>query len=159
MQGKTSIKRIEVFFCRFSNMLEGTEYSWDVWSMAWQNSIKPEHDRNRKKENNGLYRQLKEQERRDKQERLRFLEVLSESICLPPDVLAGAPIVTMHGRNAIYIENHKKITEYSEEHILIQTKSCKLAIEGKSLKIDYFTKEELKISGLIRRVSYGEEAM
>ncbi|MDE7325388.1 MAG: YabP/YqfC family sporulation protein [Lachnospiraceae bacterium] len=126
--------------------------------MTWQNSTKPEHEKNRKKENGGLYKQLKEQEKREKQERLSFLEVLSESISLPPDVLAGAPIVTMHGRNAVYIENHKKITEYSEEHILIQTKSCKLAIEGKRLKIDYFTKEELKISGLIRRISYGEEA-
>ena len=126
--------------------------------MTWQNSTKPEHDRNRKKENSGLDKQMKEQEEREKQERLSFLDVRSESICLPPDVLAGAPIVTMHGRNAVYIENHKKITEYSEEHILIQTKSCKLAIEGKRLKIDYFTKEELKISGLIRRISYGEEA-
>lgn len=127
--------------------------------MAWQNNTKPEHNKNRRRENDGLYRQLKEQEKREKEERMRFLEVLSESIALPPDVIAGAPIVTMHGRNAVYVENHKKIMEYSEEHILIQTKSCKLAIEGKRLKIDYFTKDELKISGWIRRVSYGEEAV
>ena len=127
--------------------------------MAWQDSTKPEHYKNKRKENEGLYRQLKAQEKSEKEERMRFLEILSESIALPPDVLAGAPIVTMHGRNAVYVENHKKITEYSEEHILIQTGSCKLAIEGKRLKIDYFTKEELKISGLIRRISYGEEAV
>lgn len=123
--------------------------------MAWQNNTKSEHSKNRRRENGELYKQLKEQEKKEKEERLSFLEILSESIALPPDVLAGAPIVTMHGRNAIYVENHKKITEYSEERILIQTGSCRLAIEGKRLKIDYFTKEELKISGLILQVSYG----
>lgn len=122
--------------------------------MARQNSGKSEHQKNRKQGNKEIYQELKAREKEEKQERLRFLEVLSESISLPPDVLTGAPIITMHGRNAVYIENHKKITEYSEEHILVQTSVCKVLVEGKRLKIDYFTKEEMKISGMIRQVSY-----
>lgn len=122
--------------------------------MAWQSNGKSEHQKNRKQGNKKIYQEVKAKEKEEKQERLRFLEVLSESISLPPDVLTGAPMITIYGRNAIYIENHKKITEYSEDHILVQTGLCKVLVEGKRLKIDYFTKEEMKISGLIQQVSY-----
>ena len=122
--------------------------------MSWQNQGKSTHAKNRKRENHELYQQLRQKEKQEKEERLRFLEVLSESISLPPDVLAGAPIVTMHGRNAVFIENHKKIAEYSEEQIVVQTGVCSVLVEGKRLRIDYFTTEEMKISGFVRQVSY-----
>lgn len=122
--------------------------------MSWQNQGKSTHAKNRKRENHELYQQLRQKEKQEKEGRLRFLEVLSESISLPPDVLAGAPIVTMHGRNAVFIENHKKIAEYSEEQIVVQTGVCSVLVEGKRLRIDYFTKEEMKISGFVRQVSY-----
>lgn len=115
---------------------------------------KSEHQKNRRQRNMGLYQELKARKKQEKQERLHFLEVLSEDISLPPDVLAGAPMITLYGRNAVYIENHKKIVEYSKERILIQTSLCRVLVEGKRLKIDYFTKEEMKISGLIHQVSY-----
>lgn len=122
--------------------------------MQRQSQTKSLHNQNRKKENHKLYEQLKIQEKQEKEERLKFLEILSESMSLPPDVLTGAPIVTMHGRNAIFIENHKKIAEYSENQIIVQTGMCQVLVEGKRLKIDYFTKDEMKISGIVRQVSY-----
>ncbi len=122
--------------------------------MPRQGQAKSLHTKNRKRENGPLYQQLRQQERQEKEERLRFLEVLSESISLPPDVLTGAPIVTMHGRNAVFIENHKKISEYSEEQIVVQTGLCSVLVQGKRLKIDYFTKEEMKISGFVRQITY-----
>ena len=94
--------------------------------MPRQGQAKSLHTKNRKRENGPLYQQLRQQERQEKEERLRFLEVLSESISLPPDVLTGAPIVTMHGRNAVFIENHKKIsTKYKIANPYINKKKTK----------------------------------
>ncbi|HCL01134.1 MAG TPA: sporulation protein [Lachnoclostridium phytofermentans] len=77
---------------------------------------------------------------------------------LPPDIIAGAPIVTINGRNSISIENHRKIIEYTGEKIKISTKICNLCIEGKNLKITYYTKEELKVTGIIHSVYYQQGA-
>lgn len=122
--------------------------------MSWQNNEKSMHQKNRKKGNQQLYQEVKRRDRAEKQERLHFLEVVSESMQLPPDVLTGAPIITMYGRNNVSVENHKKILEYSENSILIQTGLCRVLVEGKRLKIDFFTREEMKISGMIHQISY-----
>lgn len=120
----------------------------------WQNDTKSVHQKNKKRSNGELYETLRKREKQEKEEHLHFLEVLSEAMSLPPDLLAGAPIVTMHGRNAVYIENHKKIAEYNENNILVQAGLYYVLVEGKNLTVEYFSKEEMKISGIIRQVSY-----
>ncbi|MBQ9120046.1 MAG: YabP/YqfC family sporulation protein [Lachnospiraceae bacterium] len=122
--------------------------------MKWQNETKSIHQKNKKRSNGELYEELRKQKKQAKEERLRFLESLSEAMSLPAELLAGVPVVTMHGRNAVYIENYKKIAEYSESAILIQAGYCFVMIEGKHLKVEYFSKEEMKISGMISQVSY-----
>lgn len=118
------------------------------------NQTKSVHNRNKKIGNGEIYSEIKRKEQQEKEERLKFLELLSESICLPPDVLNGVPIIKMHGRSALYIENYKKISEYNEERIVIQTGVCQVLIEGKRLKMDFFSKSEIKISGVVKAVSY-----
>ena len=83
-----------------------------------------------------------------------YLEIISNHILLPPDVLAGMPYITICGRSSVSIENHKKILTYSDTLIEIQVKACIIRIEGEALKIAYYTKEELKICGVIKAVSY-----
>lgn len=77
-----------------------------------------------------------------------------ESLKLPKDSLLGASIVTVTGNTEAFVENYKGMIEYTEESILLQGKTCKIHIVGKKLSIDYYTNEDMKISGRIRSVEY-----
>lgn len=77
-----------------------------------------------------------------------------ESLKLPKDTMLGAAIVTVTGNREAYIENYKGILEYSTESIVLQGKNCKISFEGKRLSIDYYTNEDMKISGSIDTVRY-----
>lgn len=81
-------------------------------------------------------------------------ELLVESLQLPKDVCMGALRVTLTGSGEAWIENYRGILEYTEQEILLQAKTCQVCFEGKGLTIDYYTNEDMKISGCIRSVKY-----
>ena len=81
-------------------------------------------------------------------------ESLVESLKLPKDLCMGALKVTMTGNREAWIENYRGILEYSAELILLQAKTCQVSFEGTELSIDYYTNEDMKISGCIRCVRY-----
>lgn len=81
-------------------------------------------------------------------------EKLLESLQLPRDVCLGAIRVTLTGNVEAWIENYRGLLEYSEEGILLQGKNCQVCLEGTGLSIDYYTNEDMKISGCIRCVRY-----
>ena len=82
------------------------------------------------------------------------MEDLSDYLHLPADILAGAPIITAMGRNEICIENYKGIIEFDSKILKVQTKSCKICIEGRKLNILYFTEDEMRITGYIQAIYY-----
>ena len=81
-------------------------------------------------------------------------EKLVESLQLPKDICMGAIRVTMTGNCDAWIENYRGILEYSEHVILLQAKNCQICFEGSRLSIDYYTNEDMKISGCITCVKY-----
>lgn len=81
-------------------------------------------------------------------------EGLVESLELPKDLMYGAVLVSITGRQEMLIENYRGILEYTGNHISLQTKTCRLVIRGKNLNISYYTNEEMKITGLIDSVIY-----
>ncbi len=81
-------------------------------------------------------------------------ELIVESLKLPKDSLLGASIVTVTGNSEAFVENYKGMIEYTDETILLQGKTCRICIEGKKLSIDYYTNEDMKISGRIKCVQY-----
>ena len=81
-------------------------------------------------------------------------EIIVESLKLPKDTMLGAAIVTVTGNREAFIENYKGILEYTTESIVLQGKNCKICFEGKRLSIDYYTNEDMKISGSIDAVRY-----
>ncbi len=81
-------------------------------------------------------------------------EQLVDSLKLPKDLLLGASIVTLTGNREAWIENYKGIIEYSDTFVLLQGKTCQICIAGKGLSIDYYTNEDMKISGCIQCVRY-----
>lgn len=81
-------------------------------------------------------------------------ELIVESLKLPKDTMLGASIVTLTGNREAFIQNYKGIVEYTTEFIVLQGKNCKICFEGKRLSIDYYTNEDMKISGSIDAVRY-----
>lgn len=79
---------------------------------------------------------------------------LLESLQLPRDVCLGALRVTLTGSTEAWVENYRGLLEYSEEAILLQGKTCQVCFEGMGLTIDYYTNEDMKISGCIQNVRY-----
>ena len=73
---------------------------------------------------------------------------------LHKDLMLGAAIVTVTGRQEVLIANYKGILEYEDSFIRIQTKNCRIVISGSHLAIEYYTNEEMKITGFIDRVQY-----
>lgn len=80
--------------------------------------------------------------------------MIVESLQLPKDTLLGASIVTVTGNTDAFIENYRGILEYTQETIVLQGKTCQISIQGKQLSIDYYTNEDMKISGCIDIIQY-----
>ena len=81
-------------------------------------------------------------------------ELIMESLQLPKDILHGDMRVTMTGNREAWIENYKGILEYSTESILLQGKNGRVQFEGKRLTIDYYTNEDMKLTGRIMCIKY-----
>ena len=117
--------------------------------------LKSTHKNFKKNQAKPIYKKFDEIKKKEKElEKRTFSEALSDKFKLPSDILAGAPILMATGKHQISLENYKGIIEYTGTIIKIQTKVCKICIEGKNLTIDYFTNEEMRISGLIKSITY-----
>jgi len=119
-------------------------------------NLKSSHEKFKKNAKNTLYKGFdnKKSAKKREKERINYLEYLSNRLHLPQDILAGAPIVTATGRNEVCLENYKGIIEYNGNFIKVQTKICKICIEGKELDILYFTEDEMRITGFIKAIYY-----
>ncbi|MDO5520360.1 MAG: YabP/YqfC family sporulation protein [bacterium] len=117
--------------------------------------LKSSHKKYKKTQGKKIYKQFEDREKQEKEREKRSLtESISSSLDLPADIIASAPILTATGKTHITLENYKSILEYNGNLIRVQTKSCRISIEGKRLNIDYFTNEEMRISGLIELIRY-----
>lgn len=79
---------------------------------------------------------------------------LIESTEVPKDVLLGQPLLTILGHMEINIENYRGIIEYTNVLIRVQTKIGQIRITGKDLCIDYYTNDDMKITGRIEIIEY-----
>ncbi|MEG2441451.1 MAG: YabP/YqfC family sporulation protein [Acetivibrio sp.] len=91
-----------------------------------------------------------------KEKTVEIMEGISDTMKLPSDMLAGAPILSLIGQRQICIENYKGIIEYTEELIRVQTKIGRIHIRGNDLNIEYYTMEDMKVTGCIRMVEFCE---
>ncbi len=92
--------------------------------------------------------------REKKKTRKSKTELIMDSLQLPKDILRGDMRITLTGNREIWIENYKGILEYSEECILLQGKNGRVQFEGKRLTIDYYTNEDMKLTGRIMSIKY-----
>lgn len=73
---------------------------------------------------------------------------------LPKDVIFGVPIITMTGQLEVCVENYKEIMEYTDTLIRIRSKVGQIRVTGRNMQIEYYTNDEMKITGQIKSVEY-----
>lgn len=83
-----------------------------------------------------------------------FKNRIAEASELPKDVVLGQPVVTVLGRTELSIENYRGIIEYTDAIIRIQTKAGQIRITGKNLRVDYYTNDDMKLTGQIEVIEY-----
>ena len=81
-------------------------------------------------------------------------ELIVHSLKLPRDMAMGACIVTAVGNDQVMVENYRGILEYTQESIVLQSKTCRIAVCGCCLRIAYYTNEDMKIEGKISEIRY-----
>lgn len=81
-------------------------------------------------------------------------ERLAAAANMPKDVVLGAPVVTILGTGEMCIENYRGILEYTDLLIRVQTKGPQIRLHGKELQIEYYTNDEMKITGRIESLEY-----
>ena len=81
---------------------------------------------------------------------------LVDSLDLPKEILLSYPLVSMIGQEEILIQNHKGLIEYTGDIIRIKTKIGTLKIQGSHLYINKMSTEDLKITGIIKKIEFME---
>lgn len=79
---------------------------------------------------------------------------MAEAAGVPKELVLGVPVLQITGREEIRLENYRGIQEYTEELIRIQTRTGQIRLEGKRLKVEYYTNDEMKVTGWIQSIEY-----
>ncbi|MCI7814286.1 MAG: YabP/YqfC family sporulation protein [Lachnospiraceae bacterium] len=83
-----------------------------------------------------------------------FYQMMAAQMQIPKDLSQGAVLLSVTGRDEVFIENYKSILEYTNQRVLLQTKSGKLEVRGKNLHIVYYTCNEMRIEGILESIHY-----
>ena len=70
------------------------------------------------------------------------------------DAMKGETILTLIGMRAVHIENYRSILVYTDTEIRILCRHDILSVSGKKLKICYYDKDEMKISGRLEVIRF-----
>jgi len=81
---------------------------------------------------------------------------ITDAAGMPKDVILGVPIISVIGQDEACIENYRGILEYTDKLIRIQTKLGKIHVTGKSLAIEHYNNDEMKITGHITVIEFHE---
>ena len=87
-------------------------------------------------------------------EREEIRERLASAASMPKDVVMGASVVTGLGDFEVCIENYRGITEYTESLVRVQTKGGQIRLTGRRLQIEYYTNDEMKVTGKIQTLEF-----
>ena len=90
----------------------------------------------------------------ERNEHISLKKKIADVSGVPSEVVLGAPIVTITGNYELLIMNYRGIIEYTDDMVRIQTKTGQIKVHGKCLGMDYYTNDEMKISGKIVSIEY-----
>jgi len=79
---------------------------------------------------------------------------ISDTLDLPKDIVLNLCRITITGRIAVFIENHKGIMEYTSDRVKINTGNGLLIIKGEDLVLKTIIVDEITVEGRIKSVEY-----
>ena len=79
---------------------------------------------------------------------------LSEFLRMPEEVTKGNTLITVFERSTVTIDNYKGLLLYDPCEIIVKANRCHVKVCGVNLNIDYFTKNDIQISGSINKIEW-----
>lgn len=83
----------------------------------------------------------------------RIMELLADSTELETEPMPAQPIIEIAGEQRMLVENHRGVSAYSSERIMINVGFGAVCVCGCGLRLFRMTKEQLVIRGRIDTVS------
>lgn len=81
-----------------------------------------------------------------------FTDAVSEKIAVPQETISQLPLIELHGKRCVCIENHCGIMEYTQEQVRVAVRRGTVAVIGSRLEISRMTKRIVEIRGSVQRV-------
>lgn len=81
-----------------------------------------------------------------------FSDSVSERLALPQEMLSHAPLVQLHGKGSVCIENHRGILEYTDCLVRVAVRRGTVNVVGNRMEIARMTRRIVEIRGCIHRV-------
>ncbi len=78
-----------------------------------------------------------------------FVNTVSRRLALPAEAISAAPLIQLHGRQCLSVENHGGILGYSDTEIRVAIKGGVLLVKGGDLSIGRMSRRCLEIRGHI----------
>ena len=79
-------------------------------------------------------------------------DAITDTTDFPNMLLTGSILVTIKGNRELLIENYQGILEYTCQRIRVKSRKESVTILGEQLLIHYYTREEMKVSGIISKL-------
>ena len=84
------------------------------------------------------------------------IDLAAERLEIPAFGLHGLPRLTLTGDRQLLVEQHRGLTRYSTEEIVIALQKGRVRLTGKNLRLVAMDKEAVLIAGEIRCLEYLE---
>jgi len=81
-------------------------------------------------------------------------EYFVKAFQLPDDCILGNTYMIMTGKTGIFIENYRSIIEYTDSSLKLQGKNGKIFITGKSIYIEAYDSDKMKVKGIFQEIKY-----
>lgn len=78
-----------------------------------------------------------------------IMERLAARLDLPAEVMAGAPRVTVTGKQRVLVENHRGVLAYTEQEVSVGGKTARVRIRGDGLLLRAMDRNSLLVTGTI----------
>ena len=79
-------------------------------------------------------------------------EKISEKAAIPEELISDVAVMQVRGKRSVFIENHRGVKIYEQEHIQIAVKRGCIHIYGFALTIARMTKKTVEIRGKLQRL-------
>lgn len=72
------------------------------------------------------------------------------------DVTEGTTLLRVQGTQEAWLENYQSLLEYTDERIDVRGTDMGILLIGSGMRIEYYGTAEMKITGSIQKIEFGQ---